>query len=59
MANIKPIEHKAEPKVVGEKKYALIKNVKYGNTPYKIGDKIAIKPEDLEDFKKAKAIKIE
>lgn len=40
-------------------KYKLLKNVKYGSTPYKVGDEIAIKEEDLEEFKKVGAIKIE
>lgn len=39
--------------------YKLLKNVKYGNAPYKAGEKISIRPEDLEDFKEVGAIKIE
>lgn len=39
--------------------YTLLKNVKYGDTPYKVGEKIEIKPDDLEEFKNAGAIKIE
>ncbi|MBV4438592.1 DUF7210 family protein [Clostridium tyrobutyricum] len=36
----------------------LIKNIKYGNKAYKIGDKITVKTEDIEEFKKAGVIKV-
>lgn len=41
------------------KVYKLLKNVKYGDKPYKIGEKIEIADKDLEEFKKAGAIFIE
>lgn len=49
------IEGKTKKKI----KCILLKNVKYGNTPYKAGEKIQIKEEDFEEFKKVGAIKIE
>lgn len=35
----------------------LIKNIKYGNEPHKIGEKIEINKDDLKEFQDAKAIK--
>ncbi|MDF2804094.1 MAG: hypothetical protein K0S61_3997 [Anaerocolumna sp.] len=40
-------------------KITLIQNIKYGDKAYKIGEKIEIKKDDLEEFKKAKVIKEE
>jgi hypothetical protein len=67
MADTKSTENKdtktedkiSESETKEEIKYTLLRNVKYGSTPYKAGDKIAIREEDLEEFKKAGAIKIE
>lgn len=36
----------------------LIKNIKYGNKVYKIGESVEVKIEDLEEFKKAEVIKV-
>lgn len=50
-------EVKATDTELAEKKlYKLVKNVKYGSVPYKIGKKIEIKDEDLEEFKAIGAI---
>lgn len=57
--DIKEADMKKEEKKEEKILYKLIKNVKYGGTPHKIGEKIEIKAEDLEEFKAAKAIKIE
>jgi hypothetical protein len=51
--NPKTTEPKETPKL-----YKLIKNINYGGTIYKIGDKIEIKDEDLEEFKKVKVIEV-
>jgi hypothetical protein len=53
MTESKPTEEKTDPK------YTLLKNIKYGNKVYKLGQKINIKEKDLDEFKKAGAIKIE
>jgi hypothetical protein len=37
----------------------LIKNIKYGKKVYKIGDKVKINKDDLEEFKNAKVIVVE
>ncbi len=37
----------------------LIKNIKYGNKVYKIGDTVKVKADDLEEFNKAGVIKSE
>ena len=36
----------------------LIKNIKYGDSPHKIGEKIEINKDDLKEFQDAKAIKL-
>lgn len=48
-----------EVKPVEKKLYKLTKNVKYGESVHKIGEKIEIASEHLEEFIKAEAIKIE
>ncbi|UZQ49854.1 hypothetical protein [Clostridium kluyveri] len=37
----------------------LIKNIKYGDIAYKMGDTIKVKEGDIEEFKKAGVIKVE
>ncbi len=37
----------------------LVKNIRYNGISYKLGEKIDIKEDDLEEFKLAKAIKEE
>lgn len=63
MAEAKTADTKdTEPKsteVKEAKKYKLLKNIKYGDTPYKIGEKIEIAVEHIEEFVKAQIIKIE
>lgn len=54
MADAKQTDTKQEEKIL----YKLIKNVKFGGEVHKIGEKIEIKAEDLEEFKAAKAIQI-
>ena len=52
----KPAEFTKSAATVTE--FKLIKNIKYGDKAYKIGDKVKIRPEDLEEFKKAGVIKV-
>jgi hypothetical protein len=52
----KPAEFTKSAAAVEE--FKLIKNIKYGDKVYKIGDKVKVKPEDLEEFKKAGVIKV-
>lgn len=54
--NTKPAESTKSAATVTE--FKLIKNIKYGDKAYKIGDKVKIRPEDLEEFKKAGVIKV-
>lgn len=59
MAGTKSEETKTEEVEVKMMEVTLIKNIKYGNKSYKLGEKIEIKEDDLEEFKKAGVIKEE
>ena len=52
-------DNNAENKPFEKIVYKLLKNIKYGNEVHKIGEKIEIAEKDLEEFMKAKVIKIE
>lgn len=51
---VEKIKEEKKPKV-----YKIIKNVKFGEDILKIGNKVEIPDEDLQEFKDAKAIKID
>ncbi|MDF2804124.1 MAG: hypothetical protein K0S61_4027 [Anaerocolumna sp.] len=58
MAATKSEEIKTEEVEVKMIDITLIKNVKYGDQSYKLGQKIEIKEDDLDEFKKAGVIKV-
>lgn len=53
--DVKPEETKPEVK----KKYTIHKNVKYGDTIYKIGDKAELTDKQVKEFKAIGAIRVE
>lgn len=52
-------ENTEQPQQTEDKKYTLLKNIKYGDNVYKLGQKIDIKKKDIDEFEKAGVIKIE
>jgi hypothetical protein len=56
---IKTEESKAEDITKVKKVYTIIKNVKYGNRHYKIGNKVELTDKEVEIFKVAGTIRID